>query len=94
MLWLGSKATSYTKGIHNQLRQLLLQLVDKKVGKIAHEPSTILDDENCHHSENKKNGYIVSTFLCVKNITGVPALLRDYECIVDITDDLLTGDVP
>ena len=54
VLWLGSKVASYIEGIHNRLRQQLLQLVDKKVEMIAHEASAILDDENCHNSEKKK----------------------------------------
>ena len=54
VLWLGSKVASYIEGIHNRPRQQLLQLVDKKVEMIAHEASTILDDENCHQSEKKK----------------------------------------
>ena len=53
VLWLGSKVASYIEGIHNRPRQQLLQLVDKKVEMIAHEASTILDDENCHNSEKK-----------------------------------------
>ena len=53
VLWLGSKVASCIEGIHNRTRQQLLQLVDKKVEKIAHEASTILDDENCHNSEKK-----------------------------------------